>query len=54
MWNMDYTLPGGFIGQALDVAIFREGFRRTVRKYIANLKTLAEKEAAHTVASSLG
>lgn len=48
MWNMDYELPGGFIGRALDIIIFREGFRRTVRRYIANLKALAEREAAIT------
>jgi uncharacterized membrane protein len=39
---MEYELPGWFIGKIMDAVLFHRAFERTVRKYNANFKTLAE------------
>jgi uncharacterized membrane protein len=47
-WQMDYQLPFGLIGKALDLLIFRKAFENTVRKYNDNFKALAEgRHAPH-------
>ncbi len=41
-WQMDYSLPGGIMGDVIDFLFFRAVFKRTVMQYLANLKALAE------------
>jgi len=42
LWRMNYRLPGGPIGVLLDRLFFKAIFRRTVMRYLANLRALAE------------
>ncbi|NLC68384.1 MAG: hypothetical protein GX754_06290 [Clostridiaceae bacterium] len=42
-WAMDYRLPGWILGVLMDRLLFEWAFRKTVRKYNENFKTLAEK-----------
>lgn len=41
-WQMEYRLPGGFLGNILDKLLFRVAFERTVKRYNENFKALAE------------
>ena len=41
-WRMDYALPGGFVGRAIDRLFLGAAFERTVRQYNENFKALAE------------
>lgn len=41
-WQMEYCLPGGFLGVVLDKLLFRAAFERTVEQYNENFKALAE------------
>lgn len=41
-WQMEYYLPGGFLGVVLDRLLFRAAFERTVKQYNENFKALAE------------
>lgn len=41
-WQMEYRLPGGFLGVLLDKVLFRVAFERTVKQYNENFKALAE------------
>jgi hypothetical protein len=41
-WQMEYHLPLGFIGKALDFLLFRKAFASTVQKYNENFKVVVE------------
>lgn len=43
-WEMDYRLPGWFMGVLLDKLLFKRAFKRTVEKYNENFKDAIEKE----------
>lgn len=41
-WQMEYRLPGGFLGSILDKLLFRAAFERTVKQYNENFRARAE------------
>ena len=43
-WEMNYRLPGWFIGVLLDKLLFERAFKMTVQKYNQNFKNIIEKE----------
>ncbi len=49
-WEMNYRLPGWFLGVLLDKLLFQRAFKKTVEKYIFNFKNVIERElAAQTI-----